>query len=116
MLDIECVIQYGLCRDIPNTLQRCGRGGRAASTSAIFLILYESWALTADLSLKYNLDDPDQPLQALTKTSKKPERTGVAMYRLIQSSDCIRHFFAKYLHDNTPTGEHHLYHGMHNCL
>ena len=109
MLDIECVIQYGLCRDIPNALQRCGRGGRAPSTSAIFLILYEPWAITADLSLKCNLDDPDQPLLPLTKTSKKPERTGVAMYRLIQSSDCIRRFFADYLHDDTPTGERHLY-------
>jgi superfamily II DNA/RNA helicase len=104
--DIECVIQYGLCRDIPNALQRCGRGGRAASTSAVFLILYEPWAVTADLSsFKRDLDDPDQPLHMLTKTSKKPERTGVAMYRLIQSSDCIRRFFANYLHDITPTGE-----------
>lgn len=104
MLDIEHIIQYGVCRDIPNGLQRCGRGGRAASTSALFLVLYEPWVKTADLSsLAQDLSDPDQPLQALTKTSKKPERTGVAMYRLIQSSDCIRRFFANYLCDDTPT-------------
>ncbi|KAF8486547.1 P-loop containing nucleoside triphosphate hydrolase protein [Russula emetica] len=104
VLDINCVIQYGLCRDIPNGLRRCGRCGRAASTSALFLILYEPWAMTADLSsLKCDLNDPDQPLQALTKTSKKPERTGAAMYQLIQSSNCIRRFFANYLCDGTPT-------------
>ena len=106
MLDIQCVIQYGMSRDLPNTLQRCGRGGRAPSSSALFLVLYKPWAATADLSsLTQDLDDPDQPLQVLTKTSKKPDRTGVAMYRLIQSSTCIRRIFADYLHDQTPTGE-----------
>ena len=94
-----------MCQDVPNVVQRCGCGGRAAGTSAIFLILYEPWVMTADVSsFAEDLNDPDQPLQAITKTSKKPERTGVAMYRLVQSSDCIRKFFARYLADNTPTG------------
>ena len=105
MLDIECVVQYGMCRDVPNTVQRCGRAGRAASTSAIFLILYEPWAMTADISsFTKDLDDPDQPLQSITKTSKKPERTGVAMYQLIQTPVCICKFFADYLADGTPSG------------
>ena len=93
-------------RDIPNTLQCCGCGGRAPSTSALFLILYEPWAITADLSsLSQDLDDLDQPIQVLTKASKKPERTGVAMYRLIQSSTCICQLFADYLQDRAPTGK-----------
>jgi superfamily II DNA/RNA helicase len=103
--DIECVIQYGMCRDVPNLIQRGGRGGRSTFTTAIFLILYEPWAMIPDLSLlTQDLDDPDRPLQAITKTSKKPERTGVAMYQLIQSSVCIRKFFADYLLDGTSTG------------
>ena len=74
MLDIQCVIQYGMSRDLPNTLQQCGRGGRTPSSSALFLVLYEPWAATADLfSLTQDLDDLDQPLQVLTKTSKKPD-------------------------------------------
>lgn len=97
-----------MCRDIPNLVQRGGRCGRTTSSSALFLILYEPWAKSESTglsSLAQDLDDPDQPLQTLTKTSKKPERTGVAMYRLIQSSDCIRRFFANYLRDGTSTGE-----------
>ena len=106
MPGVRSVIQYGLCRDVPNGIQHGGRGGRSTSTPALFLILYEPWAMTADLSSFTNdLDDPDQPLQPITKTSKKPERTGVAMYRLIQSRLCVRYFFAKYLHDETPTGK-----------
>jgi hypothetical protein len=97
-----------MCRDVPNFIQRGGRGGRAPSTSAIFLLLYEPWALTADLSVlsssAQDPDDPDRPLQAITKSSKKPERTGVAMYQLVQSTLCIRNFFAEYLSDKTPTG------------
>lgn len=67
-------------------------------------MLYEPWVKNTDISsLEKELNDPDQPLQTLTKTSKKPERTGVAMYRLMQSDDCIRRFFAKYLCDDAPT-------------
>jgi superfamily II DNA/RNA helicase len=104
-LDVGCVVQYGMCQDAPNAVQRCGRCGRAPSTKAIFLLLYEPWAMTADISsFAEDLDDPDQPLQAITKTSKKPERTGVAMYRLVQSPMCIRLFFARYFADDTLTG------------
>ena len=67
--------------------------------------MYELWALTTDLSkLPVDLSDPDQPLQAITKVSKKPECTGMAMYQCIQSGSCIRAFFAGYLGDKTPTG------------
>ena len=107
MPDITCVIQYGMCKDIPNLVQRGGLGGHSTSTFAIFLILYEPWAMTLDLTLStHDLDDPDQPLQAITKTSKKPERTGMAMYQLIQSPSCIRQFLASYLSDGTSTGMH----------
>jgi hypothetical protein len=100
-----------MCRDVPNFVQRGGRGGRSTSISAIFLLLYEPWALTAELSdpssstdSSQDIDDPDRPLRAITKSSKKPERTGLAMYRLVQSSVCIRKIFADYLSDQTSTG------------
>jgi superfamily II DNA helicase RecQ len=103
VLDVECVIQYSVCRDITNLVQRGGRAGQATSTPALLLILYEPWVITADLSLfTQDLDDPDQPLQPITKTSKKPEQTGVAMYRLIHSAGCMRLFFANYFRDSTP--------------
>lgn len=61
--------------------------------------------MTTDISaFAEDLDDLDQPLQTITKTLKKPARTGVAMYRLVQSSNCIRKFFARYLADDTLTG------------
>ena len=91
-------------RDVLNALQQCGHGERMLTTSALFLMLYEPWVKNTDISsLEKELNDPDQPLQTLTKTSKKPERTRVAMYQLMQSSDCICHFFAKYLCDDAPT-------------
>jgi hypothetical protein len=63
------------------------------------------WAITTDISsFAEDLDDPDQPLKAMTKTSKKPDRTGLAMYRLIQLPGCMRKFFAQYLADKTPSG------------
>ena len=39
--DINTVVQYGITRDVPTTLQRGGRGGRTPSAEAIFLIMYE---------------------------------------------------------------------------
>jgi hypothetical protein len=72
---------------------------------AFFLIMYELWALTADLSeFPERLDDPDQPLQTINKNSKKPEQTGVSMYQCIQLSSCIHEFFTQYLGDKTSTG------------
>jgi hypothetical protein len=100
-----------MCRNVPNLIQRIGCGGRAAGMSAIFLLLHEPWAITTDLSsFTGNLDDPDQPLQAITKTSKKPEHIGLAMYQLVQSPSCIRRFFADYLGDETSTGIFELLH------
>ena len=101
--DIVYVIQYGVCRDMLN-LQRGGRGGCTSSINALFLIMYKPWALTTDLSkLPVDLSDLDQPLQAITKVSKKPERSRMAMYQRIQSGSCIRAFSAGYLGDKTPT-------------
>ncbi|KAF9555907.1 hypothetical protein CPC08DRAFT_642227 [Agrocybe pediades] len=106
--DIEVVIQYGITRDVPTTLQRGGRGGRTASVKAIFLIMYEPWVMNIELTddpVQYT-SDPDYPNGGeLGKHSTKNARTGTAMVKLIQSTEtCIRKFWAEYLNDTSPAG------------
>ncbi|KAF8957732.1 hypothetical protein BDZ97DRAFT_1924345 [Flammula alnicola] len=104
--DIEAVVQYGISRDVPSTLQRCGRGGRSSSGEAIFLIMYEPWALDIDLfSTEEDPTDPDFPNNGkLTKHATKIQRTGRAMIAAVQSKeDCLRGFWANYLKDLSLT-------------
>jgi len=105
--DIEAVVQYGIGRDVPTTLQRGGRGGRNKSGQAIFLIMYEPWVMTIDLStIDFPITDPDHPnVEKLTKFSTKQARTGIAMTRITQSrKECLRAMFADYLGDDSPDG------------
>ncbi|KAF8991813.1 P-loop containing nucleoside triphosphate hydrolase protein, partial [Hymenopellis radicata] len=103
---IFAVILFGLTREMVTALQRGGRVWRTLLGYGIVLIMYEAWAITADLS-EHPLDgrDPDQPLkQPLTAKSKKPERTSIGMYHLVQDTEiCIRQFFATYLNDTSLT-------------
>ncbi|CAA7268576.1 unnamed protein product [Cyclocybe aegerita] len=102
--DIEVVIQYGISRDMPTTLQRGGRGGRGLK-DALFLIMYEPWVDLIDLSeINFDVDsDPDHPnVIKLSPQSKKRERLGVAMIKIIQLDEaCLRALFAAYLRDET---------------
>jgi superfamily II DNA helicase RecQ len=100
------VIQYGVPRDVPTTLQRGGRGGRTKSARAIYLIMYEPWVTKIDLStIAVSSSDPDHPIvEKLSKTSSKQERTGIAMVKIIQSTECPRKMFADYPGDKTPDG------------
>jgi hypothetical protein len=88
-------------------LQRGGRGGRNKTGQAIFLIMYEPWVKDINLSaLDFTPSDPDHPNVAkLSKTSKKQERTGIAMIKILQCDDCLRDMFAQYLADDTPEGK-----------
>ncbi|KAI0046676.1 P-loop containing nucleoside triphosphate hydrolase protein, partial [Auriscalpium vulgare] len=102
--NVLVVAQYGFCRDIPNWRQRGGRGGRDASIHAIFITLYEPWAVDIDISgAKVDPSDPDKPLHQLGKHPSKQQRAGLAMLDLTQSSQCIRLFLANYFDDNTPS-------------
>ena len=106
--DINMVVQYGITRDVPTTLQRGGRGGQTPSADAIFLIMYEPWVLDIDLStIEENSSDPDFPNAGkLTKYPTKSAWTAVAMIRVVQSKElCIRGFWADYLNDESATGE-----------
>ena len=105
--DIEVVIQYGITRDVPTALQRGGRGGRNSTGEALFLIMYEPWAKTIDLSAVDfdTVSDPDHPnVPKLTTHSTKQARTGVAMVKIIQQTECLRKLFATYLNDKAPDG------------
>lgn len=108
--DIEVVIQYGITRDVPSTLQRAGRGGRNATGLAVFLMMYEPWVLDIDLSASgveesVSALDPDYPHSGkLTKYSTKQQRTGRAMVSIVQSTTCIRKMFAEYLKDQSIEG------------
>ncbi|PPR02849.1 hypothetical protein CVT24_002327 [Panaeolus cyanescens] len=102
--DIEIVVQYGISRDVPTTLQRGGRGGRGIK-NAIFLIMYEPWVDEVDITTLVNDQlDPDHPFpKKLTPKSNKRERLGSAMIKIIQSdTTCLRRLFAGYLEDETP--------------
>lgn len=108
MSDIDVVIQYGLARDVPTTLQRGGRGGRNSFKEALFLIMYESWAMTIDLdtaAIDFT-SDPDHPnVTKLSIHSTKQQRTGGAILTIIQSVEvCLRSMFAEYLADISLDG------------
>ena len=106
--DIEIVIQYGITREVPTTLQRGGRGGRSPTGEAIFLIMYEPWVKSIDLTAVEvdTSSDPDHPnIPKLTIHSSKQGRTGVAMIKIIQSEqECLRALYAAYLKDETEDG------------
>lgn len=101
------MVQYGVPRDVPNTLQRGGRAGRSSPHRALFLLMYESWALDVDLS-EISVDivsDPDHPLlEALTQYTSKQDRTGWAMLYILQIVICLRILFAEYLGDHASDG------------
>ena len=102
------MIQYGISRDVPTTLQRGGRGGRSAESKALFLIMYEPWVKDIDLTFpSINCtSDPDHPnVQKLTIHSKKRDRTGVAMVMIVQNEEeCLRGLFGNYFNDQSPNG------------
>jgi hypothetical protein len=69
--------------------------------------MVEMWALEVELTDEHDdHHDPDKPYAAiLKKNSSKKDRTGCAALRYAQSTTCLREFFAKYLDDQTCTGD-----------
>ncbi|KAJ7577341.1 hypothetical protein C8J56DRAFT_1060994 [Mycena floridula] len=120
---LAIAVQYGLTADIPTDLQRGSRASRDFDLPAIFLMMYEPWALTVDISsIPEVLDNPDMPNtptlivkqnQKVASTATKQPRTSkknraaVSVLRLVLLSQghkkrCIHEFFTKYLDDKSP--------------
>jgi superfamily II DNA helicase RecQ len=103
--DVGCIIQYGICQDVPSWRQRGGRAGGNPDVAALFLTLYEPWVLQVNLSNISKCDDrdPDHPVLRLSKNATKQERIGIASIRLMQSNNCIRSLMASYFDNQTET-------------
>ena len=87
------------------TIQRAGWAARDASQQGLFLLMYEPWAVTLVTEGSSDAVDPDRPFAGIIKkNSTKQDRTGLATLKFIQSSTCLRAFFARYLGDDSPTG------------
>ncbi|KAF9219319.1 hypothetical protein BS17DRAFT_717772, partial [Gyrodon lividus] len=104
---IRIVIQYGMCKNMAEMLQRAGRAARDQSLTGLFLIMAEPWAFGTSLDDKpFDRMDPDKPYAGtVKKSSSKQERTGCAALHLIQSTTCLRQFFALYLNDQSSQGK-----------
>ncbi|KAG1765404.1 hypothetical protein EDD22DRAFT_845388 [Suillus occidentalis] len=89
--------------------QRGGRAVRDGQLWGLYLLMVETWALDVELMEEHTDDsDPDKPYAGiLKKNSSKKDRTGCAVLRYAQSTTCLWECFAKYLGDQTPTGQTH---------
>ncbi|KAF8149568.1 hypothetical protein B0H34DRAFT_827446, partial [Crassisporium funariophilum] len=108
--DIDVVVQYGIPCKVPTTLQRGGRGGCNSLKDALFLIMYELWAITIKPNPSIDFDsDPDHPnVTKLDAHSSKQDRTGGAILDIVQSTKiCTRLLFTKYLRDTSIDGMFH---------
>jgi hypothetical protein len=66
----------------------------------------EPWAYSASLDgVDPNSTDPDRPIAGhLTKHSRKPARTGLAMVKYVRSKVCLRDLIRQYLADESREG------------
>ena len=68
----DVVIQYGTPADGTMTIQRGGCGGRNMKDQSLFLIMYEPWAVDANLDgLPDDGDDPDRPFSFDNKRDRR---------------------------------------------
>ena len=100
---------YGICSDGTKTIQRGGHASRNPEDKALFLMVFENWVNTVDVSEvpADKLDeDPDRPFDVSGKKYPiKMEWTGIFSMSLLQDGTrCIRRMFADYLGDHSPNG------------
>jgi hypothetical protein len=63
----------------------------------------EPWVYTASLdAVDPNSSDLDRPISGrLLKSSRKPERAGLAVVQYVRSETCLREMLASYLGDKS---------------
>ena len=95
----------GLPSTIVDGLQRGGRAFRVSNSTALFVVFHEAWALDIqEEDYTGDINDPDRPQKDLRSSSRRQERAPLSGIRLVQSSACIRRFYADYLDDKAPEG------------
>jgi hypothetical protein len=67
----------------------------------------EPWVYTTSLdAVDPNSSDPDRPISGrLLKSSRKPERAGLAVVQYVRSETCLCEMLARYLADKSQEGE-----------
>lgn len=110
--NVKIVATVGLPANIVDALQRGGRAIRVGGEQALFIVLYESWALEIDLkeysdtSSSNNINDPDRPRGKLKTNSQRRECAPYSSVCLVQGqTQCLRQFYADYLNDTSPKGK-----------
>ncbi|KZT18814.1 P-loop containing nucleoside triphosphate hydrolase protein, partial [Neolentinus lepideus HHB14362 ss-1] len=100
--DVTTVVQYGICPNMADALQRGGRAGRDDKISALFLTMIEDWVYEFEISELDDSADPDVPVN--TKLPGKDSRVGRCAVRYAQTKTCLRKFWAIYLGDESAAG------------
>ncbi|KAJ7827770.1 P-loop containing nucleoside triphosphate hydrolase protein [Mycena olivaceomarginata] len=100
--DIVAVVDYSVTQKKLTALQHAGRGGRRGQM-AVYLCMAEPWAYLASFDgVDPNSTDPDRPIAGhLTKHSRKPARTGLAMVKYVRSKVCLQDLIRQYLADES---------------
>ncbi|TFY73669.1 hypothetical protein EWM64_g10343 [Hericium alpestre] len=108
MLDIDIVIQYGLCTDLLEGIQRAGQADQDGITASLFLLLVEPWVTTLDLDdcdsdeseADSSAKDFDAPPKSVKHLSGKKSQTGDNAIRFAQLKTCLRDYIATFLDDD----------------
>ncbi|KAH0831172.1 hypothetical protein J3R83DRAFT_13749 [Lanmaoa asiatica] len=102
---VQIVVQYGICKNMAEMIQRAGHAVRDPNLTGLFLVMVETWAIELGLGNSNDKAEAnrDKPYAGLVKmNSSKQDRTSIASLQFVQSKTCLREFFAGYLGDNSP--------------
>ncbi|KAF9537104.1 hypothetical protein CPC08DRAFT_651860, partial [Agrocybe pediades] len=101
--NVKIVCTAGLPATMVDCLQRGGRAARSSGQTALFVVFFEKNMLQInEKEFTGDVQDPDRPREKLTAKPKRLERAPLSGVRLVQTTGCLRKFFADYLNDKSP--------------